>query len=52
LDLSENEFGDEGAKDIASAFSKGFMQLTSLNLSSNRIGNAGAIALAHEIRYL
>ncbi|XP_062588751.1 uncharacterized protein LOC134250409 isoform X1 [Saccostrea cucullata] len=51
LDVSDNTFGDEGAKQIASLFTnkKHKTQLHSLNLSHNNVGKTGLLAVVSVI---
>lgn len=52
LNLRDNEFGDEGAIELANAFSKGKNKISHLYLNQNKIGDNGAKALAYAIRNL
>ena len=52
LNLKENNIGDDGAIDIAGAFSNTKVRLTHLYLNKNSIKDSGAKALAHAIRNL
>ncbi|XP_056005420.1 uncharacterized protein LOC125659591 isoform X2 [Ostrea edulis] len=51
LDVSDNTFGDEGAKQIASLFThkKHKTQLNSLNISHNDVGKMGLLSLVSVI---
>ena len=52
LNLKENNIGNEGATEIAAAFSNKKVRLTHLYLNKNFIKTPGAKALAHAIRSL
>lgn len=53
LDLSDNFIGDEGAREISSAFKNDelFRNLKAINLSGNKIGEEGILSLAHILKY-